>query len=307
MPAFHVAKSVEINASPDTIYNFISDFSNWGVWSPWLILEPESKVEVTAGGKHYFWDGKRTGSGEMKMLKETPPQRLDMSITFLKPWKSTSAVWFELKPQGGSTQLTWCMDSNLPFFLFFMKKMMTAYIGMDFSRGLAMLKDHLENGKVSSKLAFKGITSFAGCNYVGLRTTCTIDTVGEAMKSDFDKLNEWAKAHNNDLSGVPFSIYHKWDVVKNKAAYTSAFPVKQIPADLPVGFITGSIPAIRVNTITHTGAYKHLGNAWSAQYNMQQAKVFKLKKGVDPFETYVSMPGNVDEGELITEVHFPVA
>src|SRR5688572_14360484 len=172
MPAFHVEKSIEINVSPDTVYLSISDFANWRHWSPWLILEPESKVEVKSGGKEYSWEGKRTGSGEMKVLKENPPMRMDMVITFLKPWKSTSSVWFELKPAGRGTHLTWCMDGSLPFFLFFMKKIMTAYIGMDFSRGLGMLKDYLETGNVPSKLTFKGITPYAGCTYVGIRTSC---------------------------------------------------------------------------------------------------------------------------------------
>jgi len=307
MPSFHVEKSIEINASPDRIYNFINDFSNWSVWSPWLILEPDSKVSVSQGGKFYEWDGKRTGSGEMKMLKETPPQRLDMTITFLKPWKSTSKVWFELKTVGNATLLTWCMDSSLPFFMFFMKKIMVAYVGGDFSRGLGMLKDYLESGKVPSKLTFKGINPFAGCTYIGIRNACTMEEVGAAMKSDFDKLTEWASRHKDIVQGAPFSIYHTWDLVKNKVVYTSAFPVKEIPTDLPVGTFSSNIKPVQVNTIGHTGSYKHLGNAWSAQYNMQQAKVFKWKKGVDPFETYLSMPGSVPEQDLITEVHFPVA
>ena len=306
MPSFHVEKSIEIKVSPDIVYKVISDFSNWRFWSPWLVLEPDAKVEVTSGGKHYAWEGKRTGSGEMKMLEEDPPHRLDIMLTFLKPWKSTSRVWFTLTPVGNNTKLTWCMDSSLPFFLFFMKKMMTAYIGMDFTRGLAMVKDYLELGNVPSKLTFKGITSFSGCHYVGIRTACTMETVGPIMKSDFDKLNDWAKENTGLVSGIPFSIYHTWDIVKNKVVYTAAIPVKEIPAKLPAQAITGNIPATQVNTISHTGSYIHLGNAWSAQYNMQRAKAFKLRKGVDPFETYVNFPGAVPEHDLVTEVHFPV-
>lgn len=307
MPAFHVEKSVEINASPDTVYKFISDFTNWHLWSPWLILEPEAKVDVKPGGKEYSWEGKRTGSGEMKILKEAPPQRLDMVVTFLKPWKSTSKVWLEVKPQGSGTLLTWYMDSSLPFFLFFLKKVMTAYIGMDYTRGLAMLKDYLETGSVPSKLTFKGTTSFPGCTYVGMRTSCTLETVGPKMKTDFDKLTDWVKSHTDTVDGIPFSIYHTWDMVKNKIVYTAAIPVKAIPGNLPADAITGKIPAVQVNTIMHTGLYKHLGNAWAAQYSMQQAKEFKWKKGVDPFETYVSMPGAVPDNELTTLVHFPVS
>lgn len=307
MPAFHVEKSIEINVTPDVVYAFLSDFNNWRVWSPWLILEPESKVTVAPEGKQYSWDGKRTGSGEMKITKETPAKRLDTQVTFLKPWKSTSSAWFELKPTANGTHLTWGMDSSLPFFLFFMKKMMTAYIGMDYNRGLNMLKDYLETGAVPSKLTFKGIADFAGCSYIGFKTACAMDSIDEKMKADFGKLFSWNKANPGLLNGIPFSIYHKWDIVKNAVVYTAAFPVKSIPANLPAGAITGTIPATKVNSITHTGNYKHLGNAWSAQYNMQQAKVFKWKKGIDPFETYNTMPGSVAENEQVTEVHFPVA
>lgn len=307
MPAFHVEKSIEIKVAPDVVYAFLSDFNNWRVWSPWLILEPESKVTVAPGGKHYAWDGKRTGSGEMKIEKENPPQRLDTTVTFLKPWKSTSSAWFELKAIASGTHLTWYMDSSLPFFLFFMKKMMTAYIGMDYTRGINMLKDYLETGAVPSQLTFKNVTDYAGCTYVGFRTTCTMDTIGEKMKADFGKLFAFTKDKPDLLSGTPFSIYHKWDIVKNKVEYTAAFPVKTVPTILPAGAVTGSIPAVKVNTIAHTGNYKHLGNAWSAQYSMQQAKVFKWKKGIDPFETYLTMPGAVPENDQVTEVHFPVA
>ncbi|HMR57011.1 MAG TPA: SRPBCC family protein, partial [Cyclobacteriaceae bacterium] len=90
MPVFYVGKSIDIKSSPGVVYAFLSDFNNWRSWSPWLIIEPDAKVKVTAGGKQYAWEGKRAGSGEMKILKENAPHRLDIVVTFLKPWKSTS-------------------------------------------------------------------------------------------------------------------------------------------------------------------------------------------------------------------------
>lgn len=306
MPDFHVEKSIEINAAPDKVYKIVSDFSNWTVWSPWSVLEPDAKVTVTANGKEYAWEGRRTGWGNMKMLKESPVQRLDLVVNFIKPWKSTSPVWFELKPAGNSTLVTWGMKGSLPFFLFFMTKTMTAYLGMDYMRGLMMLKDFVETGRVPSSLQFKGITSYSGCNYVGIQTTCTIETVGPKMRADFETLGVWAKSHSSIIHGMSFSIYHTWDPVKNKVVYTAAVPVKEIPKDLPAGGITGSVPTVRVNTIAHKGAYRHLGNAWSAQQSMQQSKEYKSKKGVAPFEVYVNMPGAVPEDELITEVYHPV-
>ena len=306
MPVFYVEKSIDIKSSPGVVYAFLSDFNNWRSWSPWLIIEPDAKVKVTAGGKQYAWEGKRAGSGEMKILKENAPHRLDIVVTFLKPWKSTSAVWLELKPSATGTLVSWCMNGNLPFFLFFMKKIMTAYIGMDYKRGLTMLKDQLETGSVPSALTFQGITSFGGCAYVGFRTSCSMDTMGDTMRQDFDKLFSWINDKPDLTDSIPFSIYHKWDIVKNKVEYTAALQVKSVPPVLPNGAVTGRVPAVKVNSIIHTGSYKHLGNAWSAQYSMQQAKVFKWKKGVDPFETYLTTFRSTAENEQVTEVQFPV-
>jgi len=306
MPAFHVAKSITIQAAPEKVYSIISDYHHWPAWSPWLITEPGVKIEVKPGGKEYSWQGKRTGSGEMKVLKENGPHRLDMLVHFLKPWKSTSPVWFELKQQGQSTEVTWSMTGSLPFFMFFMKKMMTAYLGMDYDRGLRMLKDYVETGAVPSKLDFKGIHPYSGTKYIGIKTACTMETLSTKMADDFGKLSAWAAHPTSQLAGAGFSIYHTWDVVKDKVVYTSAFPVKEIPNPLPEGFISGSIPAVNVNTIVHTGSYKHLGNAWTTQYMMQRGKEYKYRKGIDPFEVYVNMPGEVPEGQVVTEIHFPV-
>lgn len=307
MPAFNVIKTITIQASPEKVYAIISDYHHWPVWSPWLITEPGVQVVVKPDGKEYSWQGKRTGSGEMKVTKENPSHRLDMEVHFLKPWKSTSPVWFELKPVGAATEVTWGMKGSLPFFMFFMTKMMTAYIGMDYQRGLLMLKDYVETGVVPSKLNFKGIQPFSGNRYVGIKTSCTMETVGSKMSDDFTTLSNWAAKNANLLAGKSFSIYHTWDVVKDKVMYTAALPVTEIPTALPEGFISGAIPAMKVNTIEHLGSYPHLGNAWTTQYMMQRNKEYKYRKGIDPFEVYVNMPGEVAPEQLITEIHFPVA
>jgi hypothetical protein len=199
------------------------------------------------------------------------------------------------------------MTGSLPFFMFFMTKMMAAYIGMDYQRGLMMLKDYVGTGAVPSKLEFKGVSQYAGCMFIGIKTSCTIETVGPKMAEDFRKLMSWTSQHTGLLAGSAFSIYHTWDVVKSRVVYTSAFPVKEVPRELPAWLISGSIPAVRVNTIAHTGPYIHLGNAWTTQYMMQRSKEFKYRKGIDPFEVYLNMPGQVSDRQLVTEVHFPVA
>ncbi len=304
MPKMHIHKSTVINAPTDKIFNTLNNFNNWTVWSPWLIQEPEAKVEVADDGKYYNWIGERVGTGNMKITGEDPEKSIDYDLNFLTPWKSSAKVRFELKVVEGGTEVSWLMDSSLPIFLFWMKKMMTAFVGMDYERGLAMLKDYVEDGEVHSKLDFKGNDKFPGCNYVGLKSTCSKDELAQSMEKDFERLHEFAKQQPDLIAGKPFTIYHKWDMVNEKIVYTSGMPVSQFPDNIPNAMTTGEIPQTDIYTVAHTGPYNHLGNAWSTLYNMQRSKVFKVNKKIHPFETYENNPQEVGENELITEVHF---
>ena len=306
MPKIHVNKSITIDAPIDKVYGTLSDFHTWPAWSPWLICEPECEVNTREDGKYYEWDGKRIGSGNMSMASENAPNGMKCDLTFLKPWKSTSKVGFDLHEDGEGTKVSWSMDSSLPFFMFWMKKMMTAFIGSDYDRGLSMLKEYVETGKVRSKLDWKGVSQYDGCKYIGITRDSSIDNIGPDMGADFEKL--WAAIGENkdNVAGDSFSIYHKWDMVNRKVNYTAGIPVEDVPENVGNGISVGNIPASKVYTLRHTGAYNHLGNAWSTLVMMQRNKEFKAKKGFHPFETYVNMPGEVPDEELITDIHFGV-
>ena len=47
MPKYHVYRSIEIDGSPDDVFDVVVDFSQWQEWSPWLCAEPNADVTVT--------------------------------------------------------------------------------------------------------------------------------------------------------------------------------------------------------------------------------------------------------------------
>lgn len=308
MPKIHVEKSIEINAPIATVYKAVADFHTWTTWSPWLIMEPEATVEVNKDGKYYEWKGNRVGSGNMEITAENPNEQVDYNLAFLTPFKSKAKVQFRLAESEKGTTATWYMDSSLPFFMFWMKKAMTGYIGMDYERGLYLLKDYCENhGHVHSKLNFIGIQSLPERHFVGVRTETDMAHVGPAMERDLTQLEQFLKKqHSDKIGGNPFSIYHKWDIPKNLVAYTSAFPVTDTIDQLPEGFIQGALPKLQAYGVKHTGPYHHLGNAWSTLYSMHRGKEFKPLKGQDPFEVYENDPAQTPPNELVTTVYFPV-
>ena len=306
MPKMHVKRSITIDAPVKKVYEMVSNFNHWTAWSPWLIQDPEAKVSVSDDAKFYSWEGTRVGSGEMKVTSETAPNVVEYDLTFLKPWKSHAKVKFETIAEGDRTKATWHMDSALPFFMFWMKKSMEGYVGMDYERGLYLLKDLAECGKVHSTMEFLGTENFDGCNYIGVKKLVDMDSIDTSMQNDFLQLEKFF-SENSDLqiTGNPFSIYYKWDVVKKKVGYISAFPISTKPSTVPSEFVLGYIPSTRVNSIIHKGPYTQLGNAWSTQYSMHRNKEFKMNKKIHPFEIYENDPAKVESKELQTRICFP--
>lgn len=166
--------------------------------------------------------------------------------------------------------------------MFWMKNMMEGFIGMDYERGLNMLKDYIEEGEVKSKLDWMGESDFPGAKYIGIKTTCDIDKMDDAMPEDFRKLEEYMKKNEALATGQAYSIYHKWDIVKRKATYTACVGVTSVSDELPDDFVSGEIPATRIYTLRHTGKYDHLGNAWSTMIGMARGKEFKQKEAFIP-------------------------
>lgn len=296
---------MHIDAPVEKVYATIRDFRQWREWSPWLIAEPGCTVEYTKDGKGYSWAGEIVGSGEMHVVDETSPKVMQCDLNFIKPWKSHADVCFKLAERDGGTEVVWDMDSKLPSLMFFMKKMMVAMIGNDYERGLTMLKDYVETGDSKSDLSF-GSATLNAIHFIGKSSTCPTEDIGPTMEADLKRLGEWLSSEGVEPTGAPLSIYHKWDMVKGVASYTSAIPVASVPDNLPKDLESGNLPSMTTYAVTHMGPYRHLKNAWAAGVMHGRAKRFDQRKGIHPFEIYANDPTEVSEEEVKTVVHFPV-
>lgn len=306
MPAYLISRSIQVGAPVDQVFARVRDFRQWPEWSPWLIVEPDCVVSYAEDGRSYSWEGDVVGCGRMKILGEDPPSRIHYRLEFLKPWKSVSEVEFRFEEvEDGVTEVTWTMDGRLPFFLFFLKQMMMSGLGMDFERGLTMLKDTIETGSVPFTLEF-GEQLRDRVDFVGVKSGCALSRIGPEMESGFARLKSWFSENGIETSGPPMSIYHKWDLAKQETVFTLAFPVDQVPAEVPDDLRVGSQPAMNAFVIRHTGPYRYLGNAWAAGMMRVRAKTFRQRRGIHPFEEYETDPGCGSEKDAVTVVHFPV-
>ena len=308
MPKFSASRSITIESDPITVFNKVSDFDNWTTWSPWLVAEPDAKVEVSADsnsvGSIYQWDGNVVGAGELEHMQLEPGKRIGAEIRFKRPWKSQSDVAFNFEQVSGGTEVTWSMNGALPWFMFWMIPMMEPFIGMDYDRGLRMLKEWIETGKINSDTQCKDVQEVGPIRMAGVRGTSSVREIA-AMSS---RASEEAKAkleqHGVSTDGVGISAYHDFKIKKQLMEFTSGFEVDQ-PVDIP-GVENWSIERTHALRIDHVGSYGHLGNGWYAANQIAQAKKLKKKKRVASFEIYRNIGQDVAVDELITEIYLPL-
>ena len=155
MADFEVVRSATIAADPVRVHGLIDDFRQWRKWSPWEDIDPELEREYSGPasgvGARYAWAGNRkAGKGNMEIL-DSAPERVELRLTFEKPWKATNKVVFDLDPAGeGGTDVSWRMTgTNKGFAALFSKVFsMDRMVGKDFEKGLARLRTAAESERV---------------------------------------------------------------------------------------------------------------------------------------------------------------
>ena len=147
---FHVERSMNISATPDTVLAQVNDFHAWNTWSPWEKLDPGMKRSYdgppSGVGAKYAWVGnKQVGEGRMT-IEKSEPSRVEIKLEFLKPFAATNTSTFTFAKTDEGTKTTWAMDGNNNFMgkAFHLVMNMDKMIGPDFERGLAAMKTAVE-------------------------------------------------------------------------------------------------------------------------------------------------------------------
>ncbi len=309
MPQYHVQRSILIHATPEKVFDYVVDYGSWTSWSPWLCAEPDAEVVVSEDassvGSTYAWKGEIVGEGMLEHLRLEPGRSIEDEIRFVKPFKSTSRVAFDLEPAGENTKLTWHMQGSLPWFLFWMRSMMQVFIGMDYERGLRMLKEWIETGEVLSETKVEGVVSVGPLQMVGVRQQCAIQAIGESTQQAIGQACKLIQQAGLATQSQMISVYHDFNVKAQTFDFTTGYLVDEPLTTLPAGLSSWSIPTVQALRVDHFGSYEHLGNAWSAANQIARARKLKQCK-LGAFELYKNSPEAVPPRELHTEIYLPL-
>ena len=308
--SFTVKRSITIDQPASEVFSKLLYFEEMNKWSPWLITETNAQTQLrgTDGqvGTISTWEGEITGKGEMEIIEVDSPRHIHNEVRFLAPWQSTAQAYFDVADNGQSCTVTWTLESSLPIFMFWMKNMMIAWIGMDYERGLRMLKEYTETGEIASKVDILDQESGEPFHYIGIKNACTLDEIGEAMPKDFNRLAQAWQTLGITEPQFAATLYHKMDIKTQRCVYTALLPVPGPVSTPPAGTLTGHLAGGNALVVKHTGSYNNLGNAWSAGMTYVRYKKLKARKSAEPLEVYVSNPNEVEAKDLETRIYFPV-
>jgi Polyketide cyclase / dehydrase and lipid transport len=146
MGNYRIDRSTSIAADPALVHRLVNDFHEWRAWSPWEDVDPDLERTYSGAesgvGAHYAWSGNRkAGQGSMEITGSTP-ERVDVHLVFVKPFRATNEVTFLLTAARDGTDVTWAMTGEQRGLMAVVGKVvsMDRLVGKDFEKGLARLK-----------------------------------------------------------------------------------------------------------------------------------------------------------------------
>jgi hypothetical protein len=149
---YDVSRSIEINATKETIFPYLKFLEKQREWSPWSKKDPNMNTKLTGtdgeeGAVSYWKGNKDVGEGEQEITKVIEGKRVEGELRFFKPWKSESDCYMNLEEVSPDTnKVTWGFTgkNKFPFSIMMVFMSMDKMVGKDFEEGLQMLKRKLE-------------------------------------------------------------------------------------------------------------------------------------------------------------------
>lgn len=310
---YRIERSIDIEAPQELVFEQIRLVKNYEKWSPWHDLDLNMKTSLEgedgAVGTVYRWDGNEDVGQGSQRITAIGPNRIDLEVTRLKPWESTSPMSFELQDKSPLTHVTWHFDLivGFPWNGLAMFTDVQKQVGKDFERGLGNLKKRCEHIMNPTYNGFKvAENTVAAQFYLGLRDTLPFAEVGAFAQAQKTGIADSLAALKLPTSGPAAVLTWLWDDKKQEADLGVGYPFVPDKKSAKYPYPVFSLPAGRTISVDFYGPYDSIGNAHRAIDLYLTEK--KLKALPPSVESYLTNPAQEpDTLKWLTKVIYWVA
>ncbi len=291
-----VTASVEVKASPRTVYAQLNDFRNWQLWSAWIQkYSPDEAIYgnggIGAGAQVSFPSDE--GTFIAVMVKSEPHRMVETAID--NPGSPFSVHHVEIRETNGNSLVTWSMGfKNSGWRTLFNK----AASARKLKKSLEGLQDAAELWENQAILLVEPglIESFP---YISIRRQISYDVLSENMSAVYDRLLNAAVGMNVRVVGSPYAIYHS--VGEERVDVECGFPVSEVVAGQD-SISAGIFEEKECVMLDFTGDFSRLEEGHSHLQEWIRLRGFSLAGS--PMEIYES--SGEDSTEWLTRICYPV-
>ena len=268
---YSVKKSKIIEKPAKVIFHEVCNLKSWVSWSPWLIHEPDIKINYsknyTQKGGHYTWEGKSIGSGKITHTKITQPIEIEQKLEFYKPFRSQCKIFWDFQElEKNKTEISWLMKGKIPFLFRCLIPTLKKECEKDFEFGLAML-----NGKINPKAEFPTIifeeepVYREEQKYLIQPFKGYLNQLPEKMSNAFGKMQKYIHKNNLKTNHQAACLYYKVNQKTNAVICDFAVPIE---GNSKAGdFIFKTLPKKKYAKTTLKGNYPFLEMAWRQAFS----------------------------------------
>jgi effector-binding domain-containing protein len=225
-------------------------------------------------------------------------------LHFMEPWESESDGYVRIKEsESGAVEAAWGFQGEMPFpfNIFMLFSSMDEMIGPDFERGLALLKEIIENEKAAIERfeVQKGI--FPAKNYASIRNEVPFSEMQNFFQNSYAQIQQGIQIKRLRVTGAPAGLYYSWDMQHMKSDMAAAFPIRGNLKTDDIQMI--HIPAQTAYRIDYYGRYEGLYHVHLALGYYLNENGLKMK--MPCIEEYITDPATEpDTSKWLTKIYY---
>jgi len=310
----HIERSISVNRPANMMFELLNGYRYYNEWSPWAERDPQAEFVVsgpdTGVGARLSWIGEPhlVGSGWQEIVASKPYEEINIKLDF--DAQGIADTGFKLVSLGNATQVTWFFDSDLTEGVNFIDSFLARYFGLlfdrwvggDYERGLANLKQYAESMDVSefSQIEIELVNVISqDILFVTSSSSQESVDVAQAMATAYAEISAFMNINGIKMTGQPMAITRTWQ--EGGYQFDAAIPVDFIPAQLSGNINSGQSPAGPAVRAVHRGAYDQMMPSYEKLAAYMSAH--GLSQGTLSWEHYVSDPGNTEQQDMITHIY----